>query len=150
MRFFCPWLCVALRRGLHPQEYREPMYRSTEKAKANSIRVHLLTLEGRSTDASSSHLRASGARSPVQQTLGTEHLELRLQWGPWKCGAMPCSLVPGTTASWGYRDLAILSLDRQHSALCQAQKLSTVFSVISCWMGTVYFAFVRGLSETVA
>lgn len=108
MRFFCPWLCVALRRGLHPQEYREPMYRSTEKAKANSIRVHLLTLEGRSTDASSSHLRASGARSPVQQTLGTEHLELRLQWGPWKCGAMPCSLIPGTTAPWGYRDLAIL------------------------------------------
>lgn len=80
MGYFCLWLCVALRQGLHPQEYREPVYRSTEKAKANSIRVHLLTLEGRSTDASSSHLQASGARSPVQQTLGTEHLELRLQW----------------------------------------------------------------------
>lgn len=55
MRSFCLLLCVALGQGLHPREYREPMYRSTEKVKANSIRVHLPTLRG-------------GAQMPVAAT----------------------------------------------------------------------------------
>ena len=101
MRSFCLWLYVALGQGLHPQEYREPMYRITEKAKANSIRVHLLTLRG---GAQMPVAATCGPVEPVHRSsrhsLGTERLELRLQWAPRKCRAMPCSHIPGTTAPW--------------------------------------------------
>lgn len=47
--------------GAHVQKHRESESKQCQSAS--------LDLEGRSTDASSSRLRASGARSPLQQTL---------------------------------------------------------------------------------
>lgn len=46
--------------GAHVQKHRESESKQYQSASPD--------LEGRSTDASSSHLRASGARSPFQQT----------------------------------------------------------------------------------